>query len=75
MVAVGTLYDLCERPEYIESLRTEAQAALKEDGDAWQFSTIKKLRKLDSFMKESMRYNQPDARKFTLLSNPSPQNK
>ncbi|KAI9643201.1 hypothetical protein NHQ30_007817 [Ciborinia camelliae] len=63
MVAVHVLHDLCERPQYFSDLRTEIKDALQEDG-SWQFSTTKKLRKLDSFMKESMRYNQPNALSF-----------
>lgn len=63
MVAVHTLYDLCERPIYIADLRAEVKDALKEEG-SWTISTIGKLRKLDCFMKESMRYNQPNARTY-----------
>ncbi|CAD6451447.1 523ff31b-83c7-4f83-86e0-be06ec8d3804 [Sclerotinia trifoliorum] len=63
MVAVHTLYDLCERPSYIVDLRAEIKDVLKEEG-SWRISTINKLRKLDSFMKESMRYNQPNALSF-----------
>ncbi|KAF7854678.1 hypothetical protein EAF04_010247 [Stromatinia cepivora] len=63
MVAVHTLYDLCERSSYIPDLRAEIKDALKKEG-SWQISTISKLRRLDSFMKESMRYNQPNALSF-----------
>ena len=63
MAAVNALYDMCSRPEYIESLRKEAIATLEEDDQSWQFSTIKKLKQLDAFLKESLRYNQPDTRK------------
>jgi hypothetical protein len=64
MATVHALFDLCERPQYINELRKEARTALEEDGGAWKFDTIKNLRRLDSFMKESMRWNRPDARKF-----------
>lgn len=67
MAAVHTLYDICESPEYAEELRREVQTNLKEHG-SWQFIMLKKLQKLDSFMKESMRYNQPDAREFASSS-------
>ncbi|KAJ8061493.1 hypothetical protein OCU04_009308 [Sclerotinia nivalis] len=63
MVAVHALYDICERPSFIPSLRAEIKDALKEEG-LWQISTISKPRKLDSFMKESMQYNQPNALSF-----------
>ncbi|KAM0157208.1 hypothetical protein ACHAPG_004890 [Botrytis cinerea] len=64
MVAVHTLYDLCERSTYIPDLRAEIKDALKEDNGSWKYSSMTKLRKLDSFMKESMRYNQPNALSF-----------
>lgn len=68
MVAVHTLYDLCERPTYIPDLRAEIKGALEQDNGLWKISSMGKLRKLDSFMKESMRYNQPNAR--TRISTP-----
>ncbi|KAF4630842.1 hypothetical protein G7Y89_g7285 [Cudoniella acicularis] len=64
MAAVHALFDLCEMPEYLEKLRKEAREALAEDGGSWKFSTMKKLRQLDSFMKESMRINQPETFSF-----------
>lgn len=67
MAAVHTLYDLFEMPGYFEELRTETQTVLNEDEGSWQFATIKKLRRLDSLMEESMRYNQPDALAFNRI--------
>lgn len=64
MAAVHALYDMCANPEYIQELRDEAQEALLTDEGVWKFDTVRKLRKLDSFWKESLRFNQPDARKF-----------
>ena len=64
MAAVNALYDICARPEYINSLRDEAHAALSTDGGSWQLSTIKQLKRLDSFFKESLRFTQPDTRKL-----------
>lgn len=63
MAAVHALYDMCANPEYIKELRAEAQEALLSDGGSWKLGTVRKLRKLDSFLKESLRFNQPDARK------------
>ena len=63
MAAVNALYDMCARPGCIKPLREEAQAALLADGNSWQFSTVKQLKQLDSFFKESLRFNQPDTRK------------
>lgn len=73
MVVVHALYDMCAMPEYIDELRTEAQEALRDNDGSWQLSTLKKLRKLDSFLKESMRFNQPDYRTSPpFCSHPSP---
>lgn len=60
MVATHALYDMCARPEYIDELRIEAQEVLGASDRPWQFSDIKKLKRLDSLLKESMRFNQPD---------------
>ncbi|KAK4109439.1 cytochrome P450 [Canariomyces notabilis] len=45
-------------PEFVEPLRSEAQVALAQTNGEWQFSTTKKLARLDSFLKESQRLNQ-----------------
>ena len=62
MAAVNALYDMCARPEYIKALRDEAQATILSDRGSWQMSTIKRLKQLDSFCKESLRFTQPDTR-------------
>lgn len=49
-------YDLCAHPEYIEPLRQEMMTVLRED-QAFKKTTLNKLRKLDSFLKESQRMN------------------
>ncbi|KAF4628186.1 hypothetical protein G7Y89_g9967 [Cudoniella acicularis] len=56
MAAAHFLYDLCAYPEYVALLREELLAVLKED-DGWQKTTVNKLRKMDSFLKESQRLN------------------
>jgi len=58
MNAVHVLYDLAAHPEYVEPLREEITAVAQEDG-GWQKPSFSKLRKLDSFMKESQRFNPP----------------
>ena len=65
MNAVHVLYDLVARPEYFDLLREEIIQILKEEGPwtKWKKSAFTKLRKLDSFMRESQRFNPP-----TLLS-------
>ena len=70
MATVHVLYDLCTMPEYVKPLREEAQAALSEDGGAWKMETIKKLHRLDSFLKESQRLNSTSLRMLLLLNKP-----
>ena len=65
MNAVHVLYDLVAQPGYLEPIREEIQEVIEEDGKwmTWQKTSFSKLRKLDSFMRESQRFNPP-----TLLS-------
>lgn len=66
MSAAHALYDLCAHPEYFEPLREEALQVLKEDG-GWQKTTLNKMRKLDSFLKESQRINPPSLLAFNRI--------
>jgi cytochrome P450 len=65
MNAVHVLFDLAAHPQYVQELRDEIQQVLREDGAwrQWTKSSFSKLKKLDSFMRESQRHNPP-----TLLS-------
>lgn len=65
-VPTHLLYDLCTRPEYIEPLRQEIESVLAEEG-SFTKTALNKLLKLDSFMKESQRFNPLS---FCLLSSP-----
>jgi len=47
------LYDLAAHPEYVIPLREEIEPLIESEG--WKKSTIQKMRKLDSFLKESLR--------------------
>ncbi|KIL65509.1 hypothetical protein M378DRAFT_76984, partial [Amanita muscaria Koide BX008] len=47
------MYELATRPEYVKPLRDEIEAVIKEEG--WSKDSIRKLRKVDSFIKESLR--------------------
>jgi len=59
------LFDLASRPEYIQSLRDEVEQVIQEDGmelDEYgnpfiRKSSFQKMWKLDSFVKESQRWN------------------
>jgi hypothetical protein len=53
---IQLLYDLCAMPEYIRPLREEAEEVLAKCG-TWNKQTLLQLVKMDSFMKESQRFN------------------
>ncbi|TGO78591.1 hypothetical protein BELL_0061g00150 [Botrytis elliptica] len=61
MNAVHVLYDLAAQSEYVEPLRNEILEVIQEDGpwNTWQKTAFSKLKKLDSFMRESQRFNPP----------------
>lgn len=58
MAATHVILDLCAYPEYLEEVRKELCSVLETHG-GWQKSIIHKLRKLDSFMRESQRLSPP----------------
>lgn len=58
MNAVHVLYDLAAHPEYVPELREEILATAKLEG-GWNKTSYSQLRKLDSFLKESQRFNPP----------------
>jgi hypothetical protein len=62
------MFDLAAYPEYHEPLREEYREALKSTGGVLTKVTLNKLLMLDSFMKESQRYNPPGLSKFVILS-------
>lgn len=57
MATVQVVYSLCAMPEWVQILRKEAQTALQEGGKVWSLAKLSKLRRLDSFIKESQRVN------------------
>ncbi|KAJ6058228.1 uncharacterized protein N7446_007811 [Penicillium canescens] len=54
MAVAYAIYDLCQFPEYVEPLRQEITDSLEQDGK-WAKTTLTKMHKLDSFIKESQR--------------------
>lgn len=52
------VFELVARPEYIEPLREEVRRVRAEDGGSrlWTKASMAKLRKMDSFIKESQRF-------------------
>lgn len=55
MAATHVIYDLAARPEYLVPLREEILGVLQEEGGAFTKAGMLKMRKLDSFLKESQR--------------------
>ena len=63
----NVLYDLAARwEEYGPELRAEVEESLAESGGVWKKTTLTKLSKMDSFMRESQRLNPPSARKSSM---------
>ncbi|KAH7322513.1 putative cytochrome P450 [Stachybotrys elegans] len=56
-VPVHLVYDLCARPEYLEPLREEIGTMLEQENGHYTKAGLARLVKLDSFMKESQRFN------------------
>ncbi|KAM6493914.1 Cytochrome P450 [Amanita muscaria] len=53
MAFTHVLYDLATCPEYVQQMRDEVEAVIQEEG--WSKNAIGKMRKIDSFVKESLR--------------------
>ncbi|KAI0008536.1 cytochrome P450 monooxygenase [Xylariaceae sp. FL0662B] len=66
MAAAHVIYDICAHPEYFEPLCEELEAALRSE-DGWEMPTLNRLRKLDSFMKESQRTSPPSLLAFNRI--------
>lgn len=64
MAATHALLDLCAHPEYLSILRDEVDN-LYDSEHKWEKSTLTKLLKMDSFLKESQRFNPPSICKLT----------
>jgi cytochrome P450 len=63
MMCTHFFFDLCAHPEYLEPLREEMSSVLREDC-GFKKTTLNRLRKLDSFLRESQRMNPPFTCKF-----------
>ena len=61
------LYHLAANPEYLIPLREEVESVVKVDG--WTKGAMNKMRRLDSFMRESQRLNGISASKSIAIVN------
>ncbi|KAJ5775865.1 uncharacterized protein N7511_000876 [Penicillium nucicola] len=57
VVLVQCLYELATRPEYVNLIRQEVIMTLQANNNTWTKEGIDSMKKLDSFIKESHRYN------------------
>ncbi|GFF25551.1 ent-kaurene oxidase [Aspergillus lentulus] len=57
MLMTHAIYDLMVRPEYIEPLREEVRETVKDGWDKVTQASFASQRRLDSFMRESQRFN------------------
>lgn len=48
-------YDIVAMPEFAPELREEAQQALSENGGVFTSSALQSMKKMDSFLKETLR--------------------
>lgn len=62
MAGAHVMYDLYARAEYIEPLRAEISTLLEEEG-GWSPAVPNKMRKMDSFLRESQRLSPVSLRK------------
>lgn len=53
----NAIFNLATYPEYVPILKEEIDSVLEESGGEWTLESMGKLKKLDSFMKETLRYN------------------
>lgn len=61
MAACQALFQMCQNPEYIPELRVEVQRIIEED-QGLRKTSLTKMWKLDSFIKESQRVHPPGLR-------------
>ncbi|KAF8867032.1 cytochrome P450 [Acephala macrosclerotiorum] len=56
-LTTNVIFDLATYPEYVSILKEEFAEVLKEHEGTWTLEAMAKLKKLDSFIRESLRYN------------------
>lgn len=61
---LGRFYNLAAYPQYIPELRDEIRSVLTQHGDAFTSSALQAMKKLDSFIKETMRLYPPGLANF-----------
>lgn len=73
VASTNCIYDLVHRPEHWGPLKEEADRIWKEENGIITKTTMSKLVKIDSFMKESQRYNANNlSRSHAICHHPGP---
>jgi len=62
-LTTNTIFNLATYPEYVPILRDEIDTVLAESGGEFTLESMSKLKKLDSFLKETLRFNTPTTSK------------
>ncbi|KAF2452602.1 cytochrome P450 [Lineolata rhizophorae] len=57
LTATNAFYNLAAMPEVVAELREEVQAALDENNGTFTSSALQSMKKLDSFLKETLRFH------------------
>lgn len=65
---VNVVLNLIKYAEYVPILKEEIQTVLAECGGEWTLESMSRLEKLDSFMRESLRFEPPLTGKFAQRS-------
>ncbi|KAF2871963.1 cytochrome P450 [Massariosphaeria phaeospora] len=69
MATGHALVDLCASPDCVAELRNEAlREHPGQDDLPWQFEQVNQLKRLDSFLKESQRFNPPNYLSFDRIA-------
>jgi len=59
-LTTNTIFNLTAYPEYIPILKEEIDTVLRDSDGVWTLEGMARLKKLDSFIKESLRYETPN---------------
>ncbi|KAF2272943.1 ent-kaurene oxidase [Westerdykella ornata] len=64
LTATNILYTMAERTEYIQPIREEIRQAMADNDGVMTYRALQQMEKLDSFMKETMRFYPPGFTSF-----------
>ena len=53
----NAIFNLAAYPEYVPLLKEEMECVLAKHGGQWSLESMREMKKMDSFVKETLRYN------------------